>query len=209
MFIATRVVAVRCLALWYRFPGNQHRVLAGTAFSAWRRSSRFRLVLGHTRHHRGYALGPLSALQGEGGEFAPILPSEELEALYDRIVAEELVVADGGGGGVNADGTPVSGRAAAALQQGRAPLNARLAAALGLTQLLLPFRLALLLHVDVAQAAGWNGRQHRSDVAGCSCACEHQVFITGRCRLAPFQHSVLDSQGMSHILLLLNGPLLS
>ena len=90
-----------------------------------------------------------AALQGEGGEFVPILPAEELEALYDRIVAEELTVADGSGGVVNADGTPVSGRVAATLQQGRAPLNARLAAALGLTQLLLPFRLAPSLQADI------------------------------------------------------------
>lgn len=83
----------------------------------------------------------------------PILPAEELEALYDRIVAEELTVADGGGG-VNADGTPVSGRTAATLQRGRAPLNARLAAALGLTQLLLPFRLSPLSHVYLVGAAG-------------------------------------------------------
>jgi hypothetical protein len=103
------------------------------------------------------------ALQGEGGEFAPILPAEELEALYDRIVADELVVVDGGGSVMNADGTPVSGRAAATPQQGRAPLNARLAAALGLTQLLLPFRLAPSLRVDFVEAAGETGRQHRRD----------------------------------------------
>mgnify|MGYP005998337583 CR=1 FL=1 len=74
--------------------------------------------------------------QGEDGEFAPILPPEDLEALFDRIVAEELTVGDSG-----PIGTPGSAQRGHT-QHGRAPLNARLAAALGLTQLLLPFRYA-------------------------------------------------------------------
>lgn len=64
-------------------------------------------------------------LQGEEGGFEAILPAAELEAMYDRICKQELEVRGGLGAGGGTPRTP-PGR--------RAPLNTRLAAALGLTQ---------------------------------------------------------------------------
>jgi len=82
-----------------------------------------------------------SLSQGEDGEFEPILHTEELEALYDRILAEELVVKNSGGiSGRTPGSASRRGQHGGGSGGGRAPLNARLAAALGLTQLLLPFR---------------------------------------------------------------------
>lgn len=65
-------------------------------------------------------------MQSEEGAFEAILPPGELEGMYDRICAQELAVR--GGGPPNAAAAGGSGR--------RAPLNARLAAALGLSQVL-------------------------------------------------------------------------
>ena len=86
--------------------------------------------------------------QCEDGSFEPILPRDDLEAIHSRILASELVVKGSAGG---AKGF--------ASQQGQfdanqPPLNVRLAAALGLTPLLLPFRCALLTfnHFSQSQA---------------------------------------------------------
>ncbi len=103
------------------------------------------------------------AQTGEDGGFEAILPADDLEALYARILAEvgkfgnvpvvslivythptcalhssnaqalcdcmqELVVKD------SAEGPAAAG------EPGQAPLNVRLAAAMGLPQLMLPFR---------------------------------------------------------------------
>lgn len=73
------------------------------------------------------------------GTFEAILPREDLEAVHSRILASELVVKESGGGGLSSSA-----------QQGRydanvPPLNVRLAAALGLSPLLLPFRCEALL----------------------------------------------------------------
>lgn len=80
-------------------------------------------------------------MQCEDGSFAAILPREDLEAIHSRILASELVVkgtADGA-----SDVTTQQGR----FDASRPPLNVRLAAALGLTPLLLPFRRVLTLQM--------------------------------------------------------------
>ncbi len=75
------------------------------------------------------------ALQNEEGAYEAILPPAELETIYGRILANELVVAaedpPASGGAANSGGRP---RRQSRLQ------GKRLAAAMGMTQLTLPFR---------------------------------------------------------------------
>ena len=72
-------------------------------------------------------------MQTEDGGFEPILPAADLEAIHGRILARELAVNDSGA----AEQQPSSPQPRGA----GPPLNVvRLAAALGLTPLLLPFR---------------------------------------------------------------------
>lgn len=68
--------------------------------------------------------------QGEEGRFEPILPTADLEAMYDRICHQEFVVTGTAPGSDSSSGGNPSNR-----HQFRA-LNARLAAALGLSQAL-------------------------------------------------------------------------
>jgi hypothetical protein len=65
----------------------------------------------------------------------PVLPAAEVEAIYDRITAQEIVVR---GDGPSSNGAASANGAAPAAH--RAAARNRLAAALGLTQLALPFR---------------------------------------------------------------------
>jgi hypothetical protein len=67
--------------------------------------------------------------QDEGGEMAPVTPVEQLEAIYERIVAQEIVMRDAGGS--------VQGTGAKSQGQSRA---LKLAAAIGFTHLAQPFR---------------------------------------------------------------------
>jgi hypothetical protein len=78
--------------------------------------------------------------QGEGGRFEAILPAEDLEAMYDRICGQELVVTEstagdgtaaGGGGAFRVGGSETVPKG----HQSRA-LNAGLASALGMSQVL-------------------------------------------------------------------------
>lgn len=73
------------------------------------------------------------------GTFEAILPREDLEAVHSRILASELVVKESAGGGISSSAQ--QGGYDASLP----PLNVRLAAALGLSPLLLPFRCEALL----------------------------------------------------------------
>lgn len=85
----------------------------------------------------------VSGVQNEEGVFEAILPAPELEAMYARILASELVVSAAGEG----DGPPNQAAPAFGVEQlGRPQRRAsrlqgkRLAAAMGITQLALPFR---------------------------------------------------------------------
>lgn len=85
-------------------------------------------------------MGKWLCLQNEEGAYEAILPPGELEAIYWRILANELVVTDedAGTSGVSTAGgaTPAGGRPRRpSVMQGK-----RLAAAMGMTQLTLPFR---------------------------------------------------------------------
>ena len=77
--------------------------------------------------------------QNDEGAYEPILPPAELEVIYRRILANELVVEDSpglAGGSAGGGAPPGSGRPRRPSRlQGK-----RLAAAMGMTQLTLPFR---------------------------------------------------------------------
>ena len=72
--------------------------------------------------------------QTDDGKFEAILPRDDLEAIHSRILSSELVVRGSAGGG--SGGSTQLERYDSNLP----PLNVRLAAALGLSPLLLPFR---------------------------------------------------------------------
>ena len=73
--------------------------------------------------------------QNEHGAYEPILPVPELERMYQRILAQELVVSEPQPAPASAQGGARPRRASRA--QGRG-----LAAAVGMTQMTLPFRSA-------------------------------------------------------------------
>ena len=77
-----------------------------------------------------------ACVQTEDGGFEPILPAADLEAIHARILAEELALKEDNGAAEQSTQQQQRGG-------GGPPLNIRLAAALGLTPLLLPFRCAL------------------------------------------------------------------
>ena len=74
-------------------------------------------------------------VQSEDGGFEPILPAADLEAIHGRILAKELALKEDNGA-AEQQSTPSQQQRGG----GGPPLNIRLAAALGLTPLLLPFR---------------------------------------------------------------------
>ncbi len=76
-----------------------------------------------------------TAWQTEDGGFEAILPAADLEAIHARILAKELALKDDNGAVAEQQSTPSQQQ-----RGGGPPLNIRLAAALGLTPLLLPFR---------------------------------------------------------------------
>ena len=76
----------------------------------------------------------MRCLQNEHGAYEPILPVPELERMYQRILAQELVVNEPQPAAASASGARPR-RASRA--QGRG-----LAAAVGMTQMTLPFRSA-------------------------------------------------------------------
>ncbi len=69
-------------------------------------------------------------LQAEDNSFQPILPEAEIAQIYQRILDTEIEVA----GGTEAQGSGTDSKAGSSAQ------NLKLAAAMGLTQLMLPFR---------------------------------------------------------------------
>ena len=71
------------------------------------------------------------APQSEDGVLEPILPPEELTAMYERILRDEFALPDGS----RAD--PKAGKGSGP----KPKAAAQLASAMGLTQLMLPFRL--------------------------------------------------------------------
>lgn len=78
---------------------------------------------------------PVCCLQNEHGAYEPILPVPELERMYQRILAQELVVNE----------PQLASASAAGGARPRRPsrLQGRgLAAAVGMTQMTLPFRSA-------------------------------------------------------------------
>jgi len=87
--------------------------------------------------------------QNEAGEFEEILPAEEVQQLYRRIVAEEIAVrkstvhggaAHGAGNGLNNTTNSSNNKSAInSTKKGDLSRRARLAAAVGLTQLAAPF----------------------------------------------------------------------
>ena len=86
-------------------------------------------------------------LQNAEGAFEAILPPAELEAMYGRILASELVTTEGefpphGGAPPDQAAPEQGGQQKGRTQQRRASRlqGRRLAAAMGLTQLALPFR---------------------------------------------------------------------
>src|SRR5689334_11864730 len=83
-------------------------------------------------------------LQTEDGGFEAILPPEDLAAIHGRIMASELAVKD------QVASIPTASHTAA--NAGRPPLNVRLAAAMGITSLLLPFRSPLQHKLQCAGA---------------------------------------------------------
>ena len=70
-------------------------------------------------------------VQAEDNSFQPILPEEDIAQIYQRILDTEIEVA--GGSQAQGSGGPDS-KASSSAQ------NLKLAAAMGLTQLMLPFR---------------------------------------------------------------------
>lgn len=70
------------------------------------------------------------SLQAEDNTFQPILPQEDISQMYQRILDTEIAVAGG-------DQAPSNGNAS---RTGSSAQNLKLAAAMGLTQLMLPFR---------------------------------------------------------------------
>ena len=91
----------------------------------------------------------MCCLQNEHGAYEPILPVPELERMYQRILAQELAVNEP---------QPASASAAGGARPRRASrLQGRgLAAAVGMTQMTLPFRSACHLTcawLDRAQGA--------------------------------------------------------
>lgn len=98
--------------------------------------------------HHTHVIVP-EILQVEGS-FEAILPREDLEAVHSRILASELVVKESAGGGLSS--STQGGRYDTSMP----PLNVRLAAALGLSPLLLPFRCeALRPSCSANVAAPW------------------------------------------------------
>ena len=69
--------------------------------------------------------------QAEDNSFQPILPEEDIAQIYQRILDTEIEVA----GGIQAQGGGGPDSKASSSAQ-----NLKLAAAMGLTQLMLPFR---------------------------------------------------------------------
>ena len=71
-------------------------------------------------------------MQAEDNTFQPILPQEDIAQMYQRILDTEIAVA-GGTQAASSGGT-------AASKANSSTQNLKLAAAMGLTQLMLPFR---------------------------------------------------------------------
>lgn len=74
-------------------------------------------------------------MQAEDNTFQPILPQEDIAQMYQRILDTEIAVA-------GSDQALSNGNASKA---GSSAQNLKLAAAMGLTQLMLPFRFATCL----------------------------------------------------------------
>ena len=72
-------------------------------------------------------------MQAEDSSFQPILPEDEIAQIYHRILDTEIQVAGGG----QAEASSGSGGGS---KPGSSAQNLKLAAAMGLTQLMLPFR---------------------------------------------------------------------
>ncbi len=70
-------------------------------------------------------------MQAEDSSFQPILPEDETAQIYQRILDTEIEVAGG---------TQAQGGEGADSKAGSSAQNLKLAAAMGLTQLMLPFR---------------------------------------------------------------------
>ncbi|GIL43151.1 hypothetical protein Vafri_977, partial [Volvox africanus] len=87
------------------------------------------------------AMTSLPTEDGGGGVYEPALPVRELEGIYDRIVAKEIVVrsAPAGGAGRGSAGGAVGGKRGSGARGGA---GNKLAAALGLRALVAPFRSA-------------------------------------------------------------------
>ncbi|GLI68912.1 hypothetical protein VaNZ11_013463 [Volvox africanus] len=87
------------------------------------------------------AMTSLPTEDGGGGVYEPALPVRELEGIYDRIVAKEIVVrsAPAGGAGRGSAGGTTGGKRGGG---GRGGAGNKLAAALGLRALVAPFRSA-------------------------------------------------------------------
>ena len=74
--------------------------------------------------------------QAEDSSFQPILPEDEIAQIYQRILDTEIEVAGG---------TQAQGVGGADSKAGSSAQNLKLAAAMGLTQLMLPFRCIICL----------------------------------------------------------------
>lgn len=94
-------------------------------------------------------------VQTEEGTFEPILPAAELEGIYQRILAAELAVHEDRLGRAAAAAAAAGGSAPRPRRTSRLQ-GKRLAAAMGMTQLTLPFR-----HVEGTNCphnkCNWNG----------------------------------------------------
>ena len=75
-------------------------------------------------------------MQAEDSSFQPILPEDEIAHIYQRILDTEIEVAGG---------TQAQGSEGADSKAGSSAQNLKLAAAMGLTQLMLPFRCIICL----------------------------------------------------------------
>ncbi len=75
-------------------------------------------------------------MQAEDSSFQPILPEDEIAHIYQRILDTEIEVAGG---------TQAQGSEGADSKAGSSAQNLKLAAAMGLTQLMLPFRCTICL----------------------------------------------------------------
>lgn len=86
------------------------------------------------------AMTSLPTEDGGGGVYEPALPVRHLEGIYDRIVAQEIVVRSMPSGGSAVTGGGGTAAAQGRRGGGRGGAGNKLAAALGLRALVAPFR---------------------------------------------------------------------